>query len=98
MEKMRQVDVILDHIAGGDASSLNRDDATGFYHVKMTDGRVVKVADLVDDSPYREKVLDSLRKVGNRDDLDVIIALGMAKEGFDWIWCEHVLPWATETP
>ncbi|MGE6794009.1 hypothetical protein ACQKFS_18530 [Pseudomonas guineae] len=23
--------------------------------------------------------------------MDVIIALGMAKEGFDWIWCEHAL-------
>jgi hypothetical protein len=23
------------------------------------------------------------------DFVDVIIALGMAKEGFDWIWCEH---------
>jgi hypothetical protein len=27
----------------------------------------------------------------NRDHVDVIIALGMAKEGFDWIWCEHAL-------
>ncbi len=91
MEKMRQVDVILDHISGGDASGLNRDEATGFYHVKTMDGRLVKVADLVDDSPYREQVLESLRKVEHRDDLDLIIALGMAKEGFDWIWCEHVL-------
>ena len=23
--------------------------------------------------------------------MDIIIALGMAKEGFDWIWCEHAL-------
>jgi hypothetical protein len=27
----------------------------------------------------------------NRDYVDIIIALGMAKEGFDWIWCEHAL-------
>lgn len=27
----------------------------------------------------------------NRDHVDLIIALGMAKEGFDWIWCEHAL-------
>ena len=45
----------------------------------------------MDDSAYRETVLASLRKVEKRDDLDIIIALGMAKEGFDWIWCEHVL-------
>jgi hypothetical protein len=23
--------------------------------------------------------------------VDIIIALGMAKEGFDWVWCEHAL-------
>lgn len=34
---------------------------------------------------------------GKRDDdadrakVDLIIALGMAKEGFDWVWCEHAL-------
>jgi hypothetical protein len=27
----------------------------------------------------------------DRDYVDVILALGMAKEGFDWIWCEHAL-------
>jgi len=27
----------------------------------------------------------------NRDYVDVIIALGMAEEGFNWIWCEHAL-------
>ena len=26
-----------------------------------------------------------------RDHVDIIVALGMAKEGFDWIWCEHAL-------
>ncbi|VVT33817.1 Putative ATP-dependent helicase YeeB (fragment) [Roseovarius sp. EC-SD190] len=33
---------------------------------------------------------DSTQK-NNRDHVDIIIALGMAKEGFDWIWCEHAL-------
>ena len=23
--------------------------------------------------------------------MDIIVALGMAKEGFDWIWCNHAL-------
>ena len=91
MEKMRQVDTLLDHIAGGDGSNIERDALTGFYHVTRSDGQTLKIADLVDDSPYRERVLESLRKVESRDDLDLIIALGMAKEGFDWIWCEHVL-------
>ena len=33
---------------------------------------------------------DSAQK-NNRDHVDIIIALGMAKEGFDWIWCDHAL-------
>jgi hypothetical protein len=40
------------------------------------------------------KVLNALKdpkQKNNRDHVDVIIALGMAKEGFDWIWCEHAL-------
>jgi hypothetical protein len=49
------------------------------------------VADLVDDSAERERVMASLREIKGRDDVDIIIALGMAKEGFDWIWCEHAL-------
>ena len=89
--KNEQVDDLLEFIADGDASCVNRDTASGFYHVARPDGTVLKVADLVDDSPYRETVLASLRHVEKRDDLDIIIALGMAKEGFDWIWCEHVL-------
>jgi superfamily II DNA or RNA helicase len=91
MEKTRQVDTILDHLAGGDASRIVRNDRTGFSHITLPDGQLLKVADLVDDSPYREQVMASLRNVQGRDDLDLIIALGMAKEGFDWVWCEHVL-------
>ena len=72
------------------------DDATGFHLVKSADGRVLKVADLVDDSDpaKRSRVLAALKdpaQKGNRDHVDIIIALGMAKEGFDWIWCEHAL-------
>jgi hypothetical protein len=90
-EKTRQVDTIIEHLAGGDASRVRLDITTGFHLVTREDGRILKVADLVDDSPEREQVLESLRNVKHRNDLDIIIALGMAKEGFDWIWCEHVL-------
>ncbi|MCH1425395.1 MAG: DEAD/DEAH box helicase, partial [Burkholderiales bacterium] len=52
-------------------------------------------ADLVDDEPKkRDHVANSLKdpkQKNNRDHVDIIIALGMAKEGFDWIWCEHAL-------
>ena len=64
--------------------------------VQAGDGRVLKVADLVDDSDLaqRSRVLTALKdptQRDNRDHVDIIIALGMAKEGFDWIWCEHAL-------
>jgi hypothetical protein len=72
-----------------------KDLITGFDLVERADGRILKVADLVDDGPERHsKVLTALKdpaQKDNRDHADVIIALGMAKEGFDWIWCEHAL-------
>ena len=71
------------------------DDATGFQLIKTADGRTLRVADLVDDDEVRRsKVVTSLKdpkQRNSRDHIDVIIALGMAKEGFDWIWCEHAL-------
>ena len=72
------------------------DPATSFHLVQAHDGRTLKVADLVDDSDHarRSRVLTALKdpaQKNNRDHVDIIIALGMAKEGFDWIWCEHAL-------
>lgn len=72
------------------------DTQTGFHLVQSKDGRVLRVADLVDDSDAakRSRVLAALKdpaQKDNRDHVDIIIALGMAKEGFDWIWCEHAL-------
>jgi hypothetical protein len=72
------------------------DAVTGFHLVLAADGRTLRVADLVDDSDpaKRSRVLSALKdpaQKNNRDHVDVIIALGMAKEGFDWIWCEHAL-------
>ena len=56
---------------------------------------ILKVADLVEDDPAkRDKVVSALKdpaQRNNRDHVDIILALGMAKEGFDWIWCEHAL-------
>ena len=72
------------------------DSATGFHLILSSDGRTLKVADLVDDSDQakRSRVLSALKdpaQKDNRDHVDIIIALGMAKEGFDWIWCQHAL-------
>lgn len=85
--KYDEVDHILDHLG----TVLEKDKKTGFYLVETADGKKLKVADLVDDGPDRETVMAALRNVKDRDDVDIIIALGMAKEGFDWIWCEHAL-------
>ena len=54
--------------------------------------KLLRIADLVEDEPdKRAKVAAALRNLENRDAVDIIIAMGMAKEGFDWIWCEHAL-------
>jgi hypothetical protein len=70
------------------------DDETGFHLVDTPNG-TLRIADLVDDDPKkRGLVAAALRdpsQKNNRDHVDIIIALGMAKEGFDWIWCEHAL-------
>lgn len=71
----------------------SQDPETGIYTVACKDdGRRIRIADLVEDDPKsRERVVAYLRTIESADDLDMIIALGMAKEGFDWPWCEHAL-------
>ena len=90
-DKFKEVDHIIDEL--GTWKGVDTD--TGFYMVETKDGRTLKIADLVDPDPLkRDKVSASLKRPdekNNRDHVDIIIALGMAKEGFDWIWCEHAL-------
>jgi len=69
-----------------------KDYNTGIYHVRTADGRLLKVADLVeDDQKERNMVQGYLQRMKRREDMDIIIALGTAKEGFDWQWCEVCL-------
>jgi superfamily II DNA or RNA helicase len=70
-----------------------QDPDTGVLYVKSkATGKILKIADLVHDNQKdRDKIQDYLRKVSSVDDIDIIIALGMAKEGFDWPYCEHAL-------
>lgn len=88
-DKYREVDEIIDSI--GD--EVTQDTSTGVMSVKRrSDGRIIKVVDLVnDDESERKKVVEYIRTMTSLDDLDLIIALGMAKEGFDWPYCEHAL-------
>lgn len=85
----------VEHILGELGEWQGIDPATGFQLVKTPEGKVLRIADLVDDDPAkRDQVSAALKDPAqkhNRDQVDIIIALGMAKEGFDWIWCEHAL-------
>ena len=85
----------VEHIIEALGEWQGADPATGFQLVRTADGRTLRVADLVDDdAAKRDRVSAALKdpaQKNNRDHVDIIIALGMAKEGFDWIWCEHAL-------
>ena len=88
-DKIKEVEHILSEL--GDWQGA--DPTTGFQLVKRPDGHVLRIADLVDPAS-QGKIQESLRAPEmktDRDYVDIIIALGMAKEGFDWIWCEHAL-------
>lgn len=90
-DKIREVEHIIEAL--GDWQGI--DPATGFQLVRRPDGKVLRIADLVDDDANkRDRVSAALKdpaQKNNRDYVDIIIALGMAKEGFDWIWCAHAL-------
>ena len=90
-DKVREVEHIIEELGEWQGT----DPASGFQLVKTPGGRVLRIADLVDDNPARrDRVAAALRdpaQKNNRDHVDVIVALGMAKEGFDWIWCDHAL-------
>lgn len=86
-EKLMEADSIIDTIGIYDHTDEN-----GIIHVRDNEGNLIKVADLVNDNPQeRDKVIGYLRNIKNADDIDIIIALGMAKEGFDWPYCEETL-------
>jgi len=90
-DKHKEVEHIIEEL--GEWKGIDPD--TGFHLVAREDGKLLRIADLVDDDPAkRDKVSAALKRPeekNNRDHVDIIIALGMAKEGFDWIWCEHAL-------
>ena len=88
--KYTETDEIMKVIGTVESKDYN----TGIYHVRTADGRLLKVADLVeDDQKERNMVQGYLQNIKHRDDVDIIIALGTAKEGFDWDWqwCEMCL-------
>lgn len=88
-EKYEEVNHIIDVLGVLDY----QDEETGVLYIKShKTGNTLKVADLVNDNPKsRDKISAYLRNVNSADDIDIIIALGMAKEGFDWPYCQHAL-------
>ena len=90
-DKIKEVEHIIEELG----EWRGTDPVTGFHLVATPDGKTLRIADLVDDDPSkRDRVAAALRdpaQKNNRDHVDIIVALGMAKEGFDWIWCEHAL-------
>lgn len=86
-EKYDEVDTIL-----GILGEVDYQDAqTGIIYLKRhKDGKTLKIANLVEEY-QRDRVQEYLRNIKSEDDIDLIIALGMAKEGFDWPYCEHAL-------
>ncbi|MDR5904510.1 DEAD/DEAH box helicase [Franzmannia qiaohouensis] len=90
-DKIREVEHIIEELGEWQGA----DPVTGFQLVRTSEGRLLRIADLVDDDQAkRDRVSSALKdptQKNNRDHVDIIIALGMAKEGFDWIWCEHAL-------
>lgn len=88
--KYEQVEKIYDLI--GEWQEQDKD--SGIELLKTKDGRILKVANLVEDEPnHRVKLDQYLSEVAQNDieGVDIIIALGKAKEGFDWPFCEQAL-------
>lgn len=88
-DKYEEVNRIIDSLG----ELEYQDTETGILYVRSgKSGKLLKVADLVNDNQKeRDKIQGFLRTISGPDDIDIIIALGMAKEGFDWPYCEHAL-------
>lgn len=88
MDKYDQVAEIIKCI--GEIESCDYDNY--IYKVRTNDGRLLIVGNLVEDNTERRSALQNyLRRMNRRDSMDILIALGTAKEGFDWEWCEHCI-------
>ena len=88
-DKTEEVSRIIDSLG----EFYYQDPETGVMFVRSRKSKkILKVADLVNDNQKeRDKIQGFLRIITGPDDIDIIIALGMAKEGFDWPYCEHAL-------
>lgn len=92
-DKIEEVGFILDAI--GEVIATVTEESNVMRIRRHDNGEIVRVADLVDDTDHiaRAETLHYLTSVASKepDAVDIIIALGMAKEGFDWPFAEHAL-------
>ncbi len=73
-------------------TNARTDEKTGIITLTTAAGKDVKVADLVTDNDEKRALIKRyLSQIEHEDEMNIIIALGMAKEGFDWKFCEHSL-------
>lgn len=91
-DKIEEVGHIIDSIGHVEST----DPETGIISIRRSDtGTLLRLADLVDDTDQKKRADTQhyLSTVASkeRDAVDVILALGMAKEGFDWPFGEHAL-------
>lgn len=91
-DKIEEVGFIIDAIG----EVIDTEPDTGIIRIRRHDtGQILRVADLVDDTDLKKRG-DTLHHLStaaskDRDGVDIIVALGMAKEGFDWPFAEHAL-------
>ncbi|MBC9926459.1 MULTISPECIES: DEAD/DEAH box helicase [unclassified Leucobacter] len=91
-DKIEEVGFIIDAIG----EVVDTEEDTGIIRIRRADtGAILRVADLVDDTNQKARAdtLHYLSTVASKqaDAVDIILALGMAKEGFDWPFAEHAL-------
>ncbi len=88
--KLEEVKHIYDIIG----TWIRIEEDTNIDIIRTNDGRELRVANLVNnEKKQRDKLTNYLSEKARHDitAVDIIIALGMAKEGFDWPYCEHAL-------
>lgn len=87
-DKIAEYEAITDII--GDFVKVDPDTGLSHYLDKET-GRTFRVANLVEEGKRRDAVMRTLRDERLLDTVDVVIALNMAKEGFDWPAAEYAI-------
>ena len=84
--KIKQVEKIIKAITG---KEIELDDKKDYYSAEETGG--YNIMELVEDSPYRNAKKLLVQAEEMQEKLDVIIVVGMGKEGFDWPQAERAI-------